>query len=544
MEIFKKNNILLGIATIAFLSGPSCYPEDLDASEQNTTKMAFWGKKKKEDTEKSTPTAPQVATLKKPDPLSPSTTIYSWLQTVSEVISLLETKAFRSPDFGKFFQEALKAVSDVDAHSAFFTQDAYKSAMESTSGEFSGIGVSIMGKNPDDDVLPIIEVIQGGPAQKAGIKSGDKIIEVLGEKLRGLTTDEVINKLKGKVGTEVTLKIIRDKKPLDFKVKRDIIKDQTSQCYHFKSQNIYYLSLKVFAETSAKQMSELLQKANEKTCKGIILDLRHNPGGTLNAAIDMASLFLEKGSLVVVTRNKKMEIVEKYTTKTEPLLNSDIPIFVLIDNLTASASEILAGALRHHSEKSYEVGKKKGRKFLVFLLGVQSFGKGSVQEVIPISNGCALKLTTMMYELPDDLSIQAKGVTPDFVFKPRFVPVDEMKWIEDLYGKETSLKHHISAEEAQGKPAISEEKVKAQKAKELKEKEKKEEDYTPEEWEKKRQEALAHDAQIAAAVNMISWLDFAKKVQPALVDTRQKALSFIKERYVTDDTVVLEKVGS
>jgi carboxyl-terminal processing protease len=416
--------------------------------------------------------------------------------------------------------------------------------MESTSGEFSGIGVSIMGKNPDDDILPIIEVIVGGPAQKAGIKSGDKVIEVNGEKLRGLTTDEVINKLKGKVGSEVALKIVRDKKPIDFKVKRDIIKDQTSQCYLFKAQNIYYLSLKVFAETSAKQMSELLQKANAKACKGIILDLRHNPGGTLNAAIDMASLFLEKGSLVVVTKNKKLEVVEKYSTKTEPLLNSDIPIFVLIDNLTASASEILAGALRYHSEKSYETSKKKGRKFLVFLLGIQSFGKGSVQEVIPISNGCALKLTTMMYELPGDNSIQAKGITPDFVFKPRFVPVDEMKWIEDLYGKETSLKHHISAEEAQGKPALDKEKVKAEKLKEQKEKEKKEEEYTPEEWEKKRQEALAHDAQIAAAVNMISWLDFARKLQPTLVDSRQKALSFIKERYLTDDTVVLEKVES
>lgn len=456
--------------------------------------------------------------------------IYPWLGTVAEVISLIEKKAFRDVDFADFIQEALKAaVPHVDAHSAFFSKKSYKETMESTSGKFSGIGVSIISKTPEDDTLIIVDVIQNGPAHKAGLKSGDKIIQVNGEKLRGLSTDEVINKLKGKIGTEVQLKLIREKKPLEFKIKRDIIKDPTSLCYHFKNQNIYYISLKIFNQPAAKQVSQLLKKANKGKAKGLIIDLRRNPGGILNSAIDMAGLFLPKKTLVVTTKNKKGKITSEYYTKSNPVLNSNIPIFILIDNFSASASEILAGCLQYYSNKLINKKTKKS-KFMVFLVGTSSFGKGSVQEVIPISNGCALKLTVDLYYLSNNISIQAKGVKPDFLVKPKMIPSEEIQWVQDLYGKETSLKYHISSEEVRTGKKVEQKKITD---------EKKNKEKT---WEEKQKESINKDVQIKASVNLINLLDFAKKCNPKLVDTRKKALSFLKKNYITDEAVEIEKV--
>jgi carboxyl-terminal processing protease len=456
--------------------------------------------------------------------------IYPWLGTVAEVVSLIEKKAFRDIDFGDFIQEALKsAVPHVDAHSAFFSKKSYDETMESTSGKFSGIGVSIISKTPEDDTLIITDVIQSGPAEKAGIKGGDKIIEVAGEKLRGLATDEVINKLKGKVGTEVQVKIIRDKKPLEFTIKRDIIKDQTSSCYHMKDQNIYYLSLKIFNEPAAKQVSDLLKIANKGKIKGLILDLRRNPGGILDSAVDMASLFLPKKSLVVITKDNSGKVVEKYHTKTNPVLNSNIPIFILIDNFTASASEILAGCLQLYSQKLIDT-KSNRSKLMVFLVGTSSFGKGSVQEVIPISNGCALKLTTMLYYLPNDTSIQAKGIAPDFLVKPKLIPSEEIQWVEDLYGKESSLKHHITIEEV--KTGVKTEEKKENKSKNEPEKS----------WEERQQEAINKDVQIKASINLINLFDLARSFNPKLVDTREKALDFLKKNYLTDSPFEMQRI--
>ncbi|MBD3231800.1 PDZ domain-containing protein [Candidatus Dependentiae bacterium] len=476
---------------------------------------------------------------------NPKKDIYQWLRTVSEVVSIVEEKAFRHIDFSKFIQEALKsAVPHVDAHSAFFPKESYKSAIESTSGEFSGIGVSIISKAPEDDTLTIIEVIEGGPAHKAGLKSGDKIVEVNGEKLRGLSTDEVINKMKGKVKTEVKIKIIREKKPLEFKITRDIIKDQTSQCYFFKKQNIYYISLKIFAENSAKQVAELLKKANEGKCKGIIIDLRRNPGGILDSAVEMASLFLPKKSLIVKTKDRNKKAISSYHTKKDSVLKTDVPIFVLIDNFTASASEILAGCLKHYSEQN-NIKKKNSKKLMVFLLGTPTFGKGSVQEVIPISNGCALKLTTMLYYLPNDNSIQAVGIKPDFLIKPKIIPSDEIKWINELYGKETSLKHYITVEEVEENNGKKESKNNNSKDNEKKNKNKtdKESDENEEKnWEEKHREAINQDPAIQTSINMISMLNLAKKCEPQKIDTRQKAVEFLKQNCLTDEQTNIEKV--
>ncbi len=536
------------------------------AQEKKTTNLAgswwhWWGKSK--DEAKKT-VQKKVIKKDKKKTASEEGAAYAQLQMFAEILSLIEEKSLRGIDVEKYIQNALKAaVASIDAHSTFFSPDSFKTVMESTSGEFSGIGVSINGKTTDDEALAIVDVIDGGPAAKVGMHPGDRIVQVDGYSLRGLSTDEVVGKLKGKTGTKVTIKVLRNKKqPLSFTITRGIVKDQTSMCYRFIEQDVYFLSLKIFNEIAAKQMEDLLVKANEGKCKGLILDLRRNPGGTMDSAIAMAGLFLDKGSLVVSTKNKKGALIQEYRTNREPVLKSDVPIFILIDNFTASASEILAGALKHHAEKNN--GQKNLR---VFLVGTTTFGKGSVQELVPVKNGCAVKITTMLYYLPDDTSIQAKGITPDFMIKPKAIPEEEMKWINELYGKESALKNHITVEEVEhgntpdkkGKikedkksfwqhfiGGNSEENKPVEQAVDVSAKEsdgdssdEKTDKKSPEE---KQREAIALDVQIQASVNMINLLNIAKKADSVLNETRANELIFLKKNYLTDTISSVEKV--
>jgi len=597
MKLFKNRvfimGSLLGISIMQGVQGEAIeeIPKEnnQDLVQQATPKLASFRPWKKQKAKKPDKSEKQ----EKRDKEKAEKMIYQWLKTYSEVLNFVEKKSFRSVNFARFIQDSLKsAVSQIDAHSSFFAPENYKAVMESTSGEFSGIGVSIISKAPDDDTLVIIDVIQGGPAEKAGVKSGDKIIEVNGEKIKMLTSDEVVSKLKGKVGSQLSLKVLRNKKPIDFTVTRDIIKDRTSLCYFFKNQGIYYLSLKMFTENVASQVSELLKKANEGKCKGLVLDLRRNPGGILDSGIDMAGLFLEKNSLVVVTKDRDKKVKAEYRTTSNPVLKSSIPIFILIDNFTASAAEILAGSLKYYSHKTCVGDESNTRPLMVFLLGTSTFGKGSVQEVIPVSNGCALKLTTMLYYLPEDYSIQAAGIQPDFVVKPKTVPSEEMKWINDLYGKEVALKHHVTIAEVEknggkidpeakkdaekieaqserahilaadeGEEAESDEaeddgdQTKDTKAKKdmldlgkgrlhqdknkIKNKEEEEKEKS---WDEKQREELAMDVQVQASINMISLLNEAKKANKRLATHREEAITFLKKHYLVDTMVELEKI--
>jgi carboxyl-terminal processing protease len=473
--------------------------------------------------------------------------MHRWLNTTAEVISLMEKKSFRKIDFSNFMQTMLKAgVASVDAHSAFIPN--FEEVSETTSGQFCGVGVSIITKANEDDHLLIVDVLDDSPAQKAGIIAGDKMVEVAGEKLRGLSSDEVIGKIKGQIGTKIKIKILRDKKPLEFEMKRDVIKDQSSHCYHFKDQDIYYFSLKLFTELAPQQMKKLLETANSNDCKGLILDLRSTPGGVLEAAVDIAGLFLPKGSTVVVTKDQNNNISGQYATKTDPVLKKNIPIVILTNNFTASASEILAGALRHYSDQ-------EGSNLSVFIVGTTSFGKGSVQEVIPISNGCALKQTTMLYFLANGTSIQAKGIEPDILIKPKIVPEVELKWIDEFAGKETSLKHHITSQEVEKLaknefPGFAHEidKLGQKKQTELETKQEKERqknekhEFNKQESTKKRLEDIALNVQIQAGINLISVVDLGKKAYPEELSSRNEMLNFIKKHLLNDIPTNVTKI--
>lgn len=372
--------------------------------------------------------------------------LFEGLKLYSDSLRMIQARCLRNVDIKSFVEESLKSgLSKIDPHSSFISN--YEQIADSISGNFSGIGVSVIGKNVSDENLLIIDVLDSSPAQKAGLCSGDRVLAVDGQKLKGLSCEEVVGKMRGKKKSIVKLKILRSKKILDVEVTRDTITDRSSYGYYFNDQKVYYINLKSFSENAANQMSKLIHKINGDTdCNGLILDLRANPGGLMEAAIDVASLFLPKNSLIVSTRDKSGEIINEYKTHKDPILKKNLVFFVLINNFTASAAEILAGALSHHS-KELEKSKKELFKPQVFLLGTTTFGKGSVQEVVPLPGNHALKLTSMLYFLPNGESVQAKGVAPDFLLMPTRGLSSEEKFLYELYGLEKTMYHHITAKE-------------------------------------------------------------------------------------------------
>ncbi len=321
-----------------------------------------------------------------------------------------------------------------------------------------------------------------------------------------------------------------------FVITREMIKNEVASGYHFKDYNIYYISLRLFSENATENTAKYLKKATDAKCKGIILDLRRNPGGILDVVINMAGLFLKKDSLVVSTKDRTQKVVDQYKTTRNASFKSNIPIFILTDNFTASASEILAGDLRHYSDLYTRNNKSNNSKevdpnLMVFLIGTTTFGKGSVQKVIPISNGCALKLTTMLYYLPDESTIQASGIKPDFTIKPKITPEEEVKWVTEFYGTESSLKNHITQEEAKGKKVENKATQKEEKPRE--------EELS---WEERHQKALHQDMQIRTAINMINLFALAKQATPEAVATRSDAVKFLKSNFACDDEITIEKV--
>ncbi|QQR62514.1 PDZ domain-containing protein [bacterium] len=236
--------------------------------------------------------------------------LFDWTHTWAQVTHLVKEKHYDPQHLEKALNKAVDTfLNTLDPHSNFLDQKTYKSMIESTSGEFHGIGIIINNtRKPKEKFLTILDTLTDGPAEKSGIKQYDKIVEIGGTSLEGLTTEEATTLLKGPKGTTVTLKVLREglTELLTFTITRDIIKEQQSLCFYLKQQHMYYLSLSMFAENSVTQLEQLLTAINKNNQKGLILDLRNNSGGLLTSAIDIAGLFLDKGSTVVSTKMRKM----------------------------------------------------------------------------------------------------------------------------------------------------------------------------------------------------------------------------------------------
>ena len=304
-------------------------------------------------------------------------------------------------DYGKMGDIIYKAmVSGLDdKYAAYYTKDEYKDISEKTKGEFCGIGAYIsQGKN--DNSLKVAGVVKGGPAEKAGIKKGDIIVEVDGENIHGKDSSYAVSKMKGKKGTNVSISVVRkgNKKPITFNIKREVIHDNTVS-YKMLDNNIGYISVSAFETVTKKQFKSAVDCLEKKNEKGLIIDLRDNGGGLLDTALDMLDHILPK-KLVVYTKDKN-GVAEEYYTKDDKEIK--IPIVILVNGNSASASEVFCGALRDY-------GKAK-------LLGTKTFGKGIVQSSFAFRDGTGLKFTTSKYYTPKGINIHGTGFEPDIKVK-------------------------------------------------------------------------------------------------------------------------------
>ncbi len=452
--------------------------------------------------------------------------IFNWSRTLAQTMDLAHKKHYKIMDVKESMIKAIDGfVSTLDAHSALLDPKTYKEMLEMTSGEFFGIGVVIDNmRKKKDKYLTIVDTIPDGPADKAGILPMDKIVEVNDQVLEGMATEKIIAMIKGERHSTVTIKVLREGSPdmLSFDVVRDVVKEQHSLSFYIKHHNIAYISLSMFTDLAVKQISDLIKKAQHDHTKGIILDLRNNSGGLLTAAIDIVGLFLKKGSLVAITKDKNNQETERYTTNREPLANPSLPIFVLINNFTASAAEILAGTLKIHAITDNN---------LVFLVGTKTFGKGSVQEVIPIGNDCALKITTHLYFLPDNTTIQGIGIEPDFVVERTTPPTEQILWFTKHYGREEALDNYIKIENSTN--VDKKDKTKENVGKEKNNKSRRQD---------RAQEMLQKDNQLRDCITLINILHTAQQHMPQLVKTRSQAYHYLKQNYVGSEALEIEEI--
>jgi len=373
---------------------------------------------------------------------------YKGLKLFSDVIELVEDNYVDPVDSKELIEKAIQGmVHSLDPHSSLLSPDDFKELQVDTQGEFTGIGVSITMK---DGFVTVISPIEGTPAYEAGIKAGDKIIKVDGKTTGDLR--QAVKMIRGPKGTEVVVTIAREevKKPIDFKIVRDIIPVESVKTVVLKP-GFGYVWITNFRENTTDDLVSGLEELESAKVplKGLILDLRDNPGGLLDQAIKVSDLFIEKG-IILSIKGRRENNTQIYKAS-ENKVKRNYPIVLLINGGSASASEIVAGALQDHKR--------------ALILGTSSFGKGSVQSVEKLRDGYGLKLTIARYYTPSGRSIQAKGIQPDIVVKRRVFDKEDMDDISEGFIKEKDLKNHLEAipEKGQGKESKGGEKEKKQK---------------------------------------------------------------------------------
>ncbi|HEY3790812.1 MAG TPA: S41 family peptidase, partial [Bradyrhizobium sp.] len=359
---------------------------------------------------------------------------YAQLNLLGSVFERIRTDYVEKPDDAKLVEGAINGmVTSLDPHSRYMNEAAWHDMQETTHGEFGGLGIEV---TMEDGLVKVVSPMDGTPAQKAGIMSGDFITYIDGDAVQGLTLEQAVNKMKGPVHTSTKLKIERKgvDKPIDVSIEREIIQVRPVS-FHTDGGDIGYIRISSFNEQTTeglrKAIADVAKQIPQDKLAGYVVDLRNNPGGLLDQAVSVVSTFLARGE-VVSTRGRTPEETQRYTAKGGDMTKGK-PLVVLINGGSASASEIVAGALHDHKRAT--------------LIGTRSFGKGSVQTIIPLGTGNgALALTTARYFTPSGHSIQAQGVSPDIEVL-QDVP-DDMKGRADTKG-EASMRGHLSAEGAE-----------------------------------------------------------------------------------------------
>lgn len=328
---------------------------------------------------------------------------YELLNLFGEVMERAKLNYVEEVSDKKLIESAINGMlTSLDPHSSYLDADSFNYMSEQTKGKFGGLGIEV---TMDNGLVKVVSPIDDTPAAKAGIKAGDYITNINGETVVGMSLNDAVSKMRGKVGEKVKLSIRRvNSKPIELTIKRQEIKIQSVK-NEIKEDSIVYIRISSFTEDVDKSVSEAITKAKKKLKNkllGIVIDVRNNPGGLLDQAVDVSDLFLEKGE-IVSTRSRNEADTVKYMAN-EGDIAKGLPIVVIINEGSASASEILAGALQDHHR--------------AIILGENSFGKGSVQTVIPLRDYGAMRLTTARYYTPSGRSIQAKGIEPDIEVKP------------------------------------------------------------------------------------------------------------------------------
>jgi carboxyl-terminal processing protease len=370
---------------------------------------------------------------------------YEGLKLFTDIISLVEDNYVDSVDTKKLIHSAIQGmIRSLDPHSSFMPPEAFEELQIDTHGEFGGIGIVITMKK---GILTVVSPIEGTPAYRKGIQAGDRIVKVDGEPTQDMEMWEAVKKMRGKKGTPVLITIARDgkEKPFDVEIIRDIIPIESVRSASL-SDGYGYVWVTNFREKTVDDIIDTLDelKSNTNQFKGLILDLRDNPGGLLDQAVKLVDLFIDEGNIVSIKGRSEENTKEfdAHSENTEP----DYPIVVLINSGSASASEIVAGALQDHKR--------------ALILGITSFGKGSVQTVEPLRDGYGLKYTIARYYTPNGRSIQAQGIVPDITVSARYIKLKQDDADFPKVIKEKDLKNHL---EAEPKAEKSDEKVKSNK---------------------------------------------------------------------------------
>lgn len=350
------------------------------------------------------------------------------LRNFSDIFSRIKSDYVEQVSDKDLLENAIRGMlSGLDPHSTYLDPEEYKELKIGTTGQFGGLGIQV---GMEDGFVKVISPIDDTPAFKAGIKAGDLIIRLDAKSVKDMTLNDAVKIMRGKPGTTIELSIMRKGKddPLQFKLKRAIIKVKSVKS-HLLEPGFGYVRISTFQSKTAGHLKDAIEKLvdkNESALNGLILDLRNNPGGVLNSSADVSDLFIEKGKLVY-TKGRIKDSYFEFTARSGDILNN-APMVVLINGGSASASEIVAGALQDHKR--------------AVVMGEKSFGKGSVQTIQELRNGGAVKFTTARYFTPNGRSIQAEGIEPDIILKDMKITENYRNGFSQI--KESDLSGHIS----------------------------------------------------------------------------------------------------
>ncbi len=425
----------------------------------------------------------------------PPVNTYDKLRVFSEILSLLEANYVEDLDNNELIDGAIRGLLKVlDPHTSYLPPESFKQMQVETSGKFGGLGIEISMRS---GILTVVSPIEDTPADKAGMQANDKIIKIEDDSTLDMTLTEAVNLLRGERGTPVTITVLREgvDKPFEVSITRDVIKVKSVKFKRY-NDNIGYVSIRSFSKTTSRDLDNAILELEKGNMEKLILDLRNNPGGLLNQAVEVSDRFLPQENLIVYTQGKTEDQNMRFTTQNRGH-HVDYPMIILVNGGSASASEIVAGALQDLNR--------------AVIIGTQTFGKGSVQTIIPLSDGSALRLTTARYYTPGGRVIQSNGITPDIIVEmPLKKPGDneeeekektkEEKEKERVrkFLREKDLKKHLIGKSSGG------EVVESSEDDELDEKEA--------ERQAEIEEELAKDPQLREAIALLSGWSVMNKV--------------------------------